>query len=120
MNKDILQMVKKVSGINLIVGIVFSICVQLLMKNYGIFVLIGMFIAIINFNINGLAGEFIFKKFQSSSAFLYIFNFIFRIVLAAGIGYMVFNYNKYSVVAYLFGYTSHLVGVYIYSVAKNN
>ncbi|MBC2579853.1 ATP synthase subunit I [Clostridium sp. DJ247] len=120
MNKDVLDMIKKVSVINLIIGIIFFISTQLIMKNYGIFVLLGTLIAIINFIINGLIGEVVFQKFKNSSASLYILNFITRVIFAAGIGYVVFKYNKYSVVAYLFGYTSHLIGVYIYSVIKNN
>jgi ATP synthase protein I len=120
LNKEVLDMIKKVSIINFILGSVIAITVQVLMKNYGVFALLGTIIAIINFSINGLVGGLVFKKFKNSSASLYILSFIFRVVLAAGIGYLVFKYNNYSVVSYLFGYTSHLVGVYIYSVIKNN
>lgn len=120
MDKDILDMMKKVPVINLIIGITLSVVVQLLIKDYGVFLLIGVFVAIINFIINTLLGEVLFKKFRNSVASLYILSFILRVVLAAGIGYIIFKYDKYSVFAYLFGYTSNLFGVYIYSIIKNN
>ncbi|WP_411682537.1 ATP synthase subunit I [Clostridium thailandense] len=119
MDKSILDMIKKVPIINLLIGIVLSILVQFLIKDYGIFVFIGIVVAIINFCINILLGQLLFKKFRNSVASLYILNFILRIVIAAAIGYIIFKYNKYNVAAYLFGYTSHLFGVYIYSVIEN-
>ncbi|MCH3965293.1 MAG: ATP synthase subunit I [Clostridium sp.] len=120
MNKDILNMVKKVSIINLMIGIVAAFIIQILFKNFGLFVMIGMITAVFNFFINSQAGELIFKRFRNSSVSLYIISFFIRIGIAAGIGYAVFMYNKYDAVAYLFGYTSHLMGIYVYSVIKNN
>ena len=120
MDKHILDMVKKVSAVNLAFAVVVASIVQLSFKNYGLFILIGMFIAIFNFILNSLIGGMIFKKLPNSSGSLYIICFIVRIVVAAGIGYAIFIYNKNNVIAYLFGYTSHLLGVYIYSVIENN
>lgn len=119
MDKDILDMMKKVSIINLLFGIVLGILAQVLFKAYGLFVMLGMIIGIFNFLINGTLGALAFEKFKNSSASLYMISFIIRIVIAAGIGYYVFRYNKYYTVAYLFGYTAHLMGVYIYSVINN-
>ncbi|NMM61548.1 ATP synthase subunit I [Clostridium sp. P21] len=120
MDKEIIDMIKKVSIINFILGSIIAIAIQMLMKNYGVFAFVGTIIAIINFNVNGIIGGLIFGKLKNSSTSLYILSFIFRVVLAVGIGYVIFKYNNYNVVPYLFGYTSHLVGVYIYSVIKNN
>lgn len=120
MNEEILDMIKKVSIVNFILGSIIAIGVQILIKNYGVIIFLGTIIAIINFSVNGIVGGLIFEKFKNSSTSLYILSFIFRVVLAVGIGYAVFKYNNYSVVPYLFGYTAHLVGVYIYSVIKSN
>ena len=120
LNEEILDMIKKVSIINFVLGSIIAIGVQIIAKNYGAIILLGTIIAIINFSVNGVIGGLIFEKFKNSSTSLYIISFIFRVVLAVGIGYAVFKHNNYSVVPYLFGYTSHLVGVYIYSVIKSN
>ncbi|MBP2032386.1 ATP synthase protein I [Clostridium algifaecis] len=119
MNRDIVYMMKKVSIINLFFGIILGIIVQILFKNYGLFIMLGMIIAVLNFFINGTLGGLAFEKFKNSSASLYMISFILRIVIAAGIGYYIFKCNKYYTIAYLFGYTSHLMGIYIYSVIKN-
>lgn len=119
MDKDILNMIKKVFRVNLVCGIILSVIVQILFKNYGIFVMLGMIVAMFNFFINSVVGNLIFKKLKNSSLSLYMINFVFRIIIAVVIGYAVFNYNKYGIVAYLFGYTSHLLGVYTYSVITN-
>lgn len=118
MNKDILTMVKNVSIINIIIGFVLTGLIQLIFRKYGLFVLVGMLIAILNFFINCVLSDLVTTKFQQASAFFYILNFILRVVLAAGIGYVIFEYNKYDVIAYLFGYTSHIVGLYIYTSFK--
>ncbi|WP_416175780.1 ATP synthase subunit I [Clostridium sp.] len=120
MNKDIVNMVKKVSAINLLIGISFALAVQTLFDMYGLFVIIGMVVGIFNFFINSVVGGLIFDKLKDSSAALYMISFILRIVIAAVIGYIIFTHNKYGTVAYLFGYTSHLLGIYIYSAISNN
>ncbi|WP_446898304.1 ATP synthase subunit I [Clostridium sp. LBM24168] len=120
MDKDILDMIKKVSIIDSVIGIIAAFVIQILFKNYGLFVMLGMCIALFNFFINSAVGGLIFKNLKNSSVSLYIISFFIRIAIAAGIGYAVFTYDKYSTVAYLFGYTSHLMGIYIYSVIKNN
>lgn len=120
MDKDILNMIKKVSIINSIIGITAAFVIQTLFKSYGLFVIVGMIVGIFNFFINSAAGVLIFKKLKNSSVSLYLISFFIRIAIGAGIGYAVFMYNKYDTVAYLFGYTSHLMGIYIYSVIKNN
>ncbi|CAB1253993.1 ATP synthase subunit I [Clostridium sp. MT-14] len=120
MDKHILSMVKKVSIINLIFIVAMACLIQLIFKNYGLFTLIGMLVAIFNFFINAVVGGFVFQKLPNSSSSLYIIGFIMRIVIAAGIGYVIFSYNKNNTIAYLFGYTSHLLGVYIYSVIESN
>ncbi|OBR91818.1 hypothetical protein CLRAG_27970 [Clostridium ragsdalei P11] len=120
MNKHILDMVKKVSVINLLFGMILACLVQLFFKSYGLFILLGVSIAIFNFFINTIVGAIISERFRNSSASLYIISFIIRVVMAAGIGYWVFICSKYNVVAYLIGYTSHLLGIYIYSLIENN
>ncbi|AYD39197.1 ATP synthase subunit I [Clostridium fermenticellae] len=120
MNKDILSMVKGVATINIIIGIILTVIVQIIFKRYGLFVLVGMIIAILNFFINCVLSDFVTTKLQHISAIFYTANFILRVVLAAGIGYLIFEYNKYNLAAYLFGYTSHIVGLYIYTSFKNS
>ncbi|MEY7999312.1 ATP synthase subunit I [Clostridium sp. Mt-5] len=120
MDKHILDMVKKVSVINLVFGITIACLVQLIFKSYGLFILIGMLIAIFNFFVNSIVGGLVFQKLPNSSGSLYIISFIIRIVIAAGIGYVIFIHNKNNTIPYLFGYTAHLLGVYIYSVIESN
>lgn len=120
MNIRVLDMVKKVSIINLLFGMILSCLAQLIFRSYGLFILLGVLIAIFNFFINSVVGTLISEKFKNSSASLYIISFIIRVVTAAGIGYWVFVCSKYNVIAYLIGYTSHLLGIYIYSLIENN
>ncbi|MBV4416264.1 MAG: ATP synthase subunit I [Clostridium tyrobutyricum] len=120
MDKDIIYMIKKVSIINIIFGIILSIIGQLIFKSYGLFIMVGVLIAVLNFFINSALGGLAFEKFKNSSASLYIIGFIIRIIIAAVVGYLIFNYDKYSTIAYLVGYTSNLLGIYIYSVIRNN
>lgn len=123
MDKNILDMTKMVFLINAMIGVLLAGLSQLLLKSYGLFILLGMSVAIFNFFVNSILGEAMLHKFKNSSAFLYLIGFIIRIMIATGIGYIIFRYNKYNVIAYLFGYTSNLLGIYIYSAfesGKNN
>lgn len=114
MDKDVLTMVKKVSIVNLIIGLILTVLIQLIFRKYGLSVLVGMLTAILNFFINCVLSDLVTTKFRHASISFNILSFILRVVLAAGIGYVIFEYNKYGAIAYLFGYTSHLVGIYIY------
>ncbi|WP_333887327.1 ATP synthase subunit I [Clostridium sp.] len=123
MDKNILRMTKMVFLINALIGVLLAGLSQLFLKNYGLFILLGMCIAMFNFFLNSILGAVMLYKFKNSSSLLYLISFIIRIVIAAGIGYITFRYNKYDVIAYLFGYTSNLLGIYIYSAfesGKNN
>lgn len=120
MDKNILGMTRMVFLINVIIGILLAGLSQLFFKRYGLFILLGMSIAMFNFFVNNILGSLMLYKFKNSSAFLYLIGFIIRIMIATGIGYITFRYNKYNAIVYLFGYTCNLLGVYIYSAFENN
>lgn len=119
MDKNVLYMAKMILLVDIVLGVLLAGLSQLFFKGYGLFILLGLFIAMINFSFNNVLSGIVLYKLKSSAA-LYIVNFIIRIAIAVGIGYIVFRYNKYNLIAYLIGYTSNLLGIYIYSVFENS
>lgn len=120
MDRNILGTTKMVFLINVIIGILLAGLSQLFFKRYGLFILLGMAIAMFNFFVNNILGRAMLHKFKNSSAFLYLIGFIIRIMIATGIGYITFRYDKYNAIAYLFGYTCDLLGVCMYLAFENN
>jgi ATP synthase protein I len=114
------DMIKKVIYYNIILGFICAFITYLIFKQAVLILLVGVFIGIINFILNSILTELILRNFKNGYAPIYIFSFLIRISFVAFIGFRVFTYNKYNVLAFMSGYIINLMGIYLYSLKVKN
>lgn len=119
MRNEFIVMVKKVFWINFRIGLVLLFLSFLRFREYTLALGIGMVVSFINFFINGILTTWLIPKLGVRYYFIHVLGFFFRIPIISLIGYIVFTYNKYNVIAYMLGYTLHLIGVFVYSYRSN-
>jgi ATP synthase protein I len=119
MPNDSLIMLKKTLITNLISGALIIIFSFIKLKSYSYIFAIGLLLGELNLIINIFVTNFILEKSYNYAQF-YIVSFIIRISFIAIIGFIFFTHNIYSTVAYISGYTSHFIGIFIYSHGIKN
>lgn len=118
MSKETKLMLKNIIMLDIIIGIVSSIIIFIFWNTYTLFFVLGLAIAIINFSISSIITGLLFNNIGPRNLSLYIISFLLRISIVSIIGYVVFTYNKLNVLAYMVGYTMHLLGVYVHSIKQ--
>ena len=120
MDADLRKMLKTISLIDLILGVFFTVIIGLVYISYGFIFLLGLLIALFNFVSNGYITDFVSKRNESKIATFTLFGFMVRVLLVAGLGFILFKYDKFNLVAYMGGYSFHFIGLTIYAfIAKN-
>lgn len=119
MNEDLRYMFRKVILFDTILGIIFSVIVYILFKNYVYLFLIGIIVAIVSFLINGLLTEYAFMKKKENHALVTLVGFALRVVLVCAIGMTVYKNNQFNIVAYMLGYSFHFISLTLYGIKIN-
>jgi ATP synthase protein I len=116
--KETKLMLRNIIMIDIIIGLVSSIVILIFWSSYTQFLILGLAIAIINFSISSIITDLLLNNIGPKNLSLYIISFLLRISIVSIIGYIVFTYNKFNVLAYMVGYTMHLIGVYVHSIKQ--
>lgn len=117
-DNEVQQMIKKISYLDLIVGLALGIIVYFIKSNYVSVCLLGFFIAIISFQINSFTVQYAFHKNRDNSNFLMILSYFFRMLLVSIIGIILFINNELNLIAYVVGYTAHFLPLIIYALLQ--
>lgn len=121
MNEDLQQTLKKIITFDLIITIIVLIATTFIFKSYRLIILLGLAISLINFVLNGIITEYSMNYKRDSFTFINFLGFVFRVIVVCGIALMLFQYNKFNVIAYMFGYTLQFVSLTVYGLnTKNN
>lgn len=113
---DLQNMFKKVLIFDLVIALVFAIISQWIFKSYLLMVLIGLAVAFVNLVVNGKITEYTLINKTLKYTFVAFVSFIFRITIVCGIALILFNYNKFNVIAYMLGYSLQFVSLTLYGI----
>lgn len=113
-------MIKSILLVNFCIGITAIAISFFIFRKFTLILAIGILIANISLVVNGVVTQIFIGNEKNRNTFIYILSVVLRIFLIAIVGYIVFTYNKYNLVAYLFGYSLNMVGIGAYSTKYNS
>lgn len=114
MKKELTDMLKKTGIVDGIFVLLTLFLNAFIPHMYVFMIVLGLLMAYINFLLNGVITYFLMGNKSGSHTALVILGFLLRVLIVAGIGVMVFSFNKYYVLAYLLGYSLHFISIVIY------
>lgn len=118
MNDEVKFMMKKIMMNNFIIaGIISVIVATLSTKEYALVFFSGCAVAIFNFIINSIIVNLSLSGTAKNSLLL-IGGMFFRVFFAAFIGYKAVIANPYNIIPYVFGYSSHFLGMLTYGLTN--
>ena len=97
---DIKYMIIKVIMYDCILGVIILLIASVFARLYILPLILGLIVASVNFMIGGALTRHVLLKGKSS--FLLIFFNSIKIIVICGIGIILFKYNKYNVIAYIY------------------
>jgi len=110
------QMYKEINFLNLFIALVGTIVIYFIDKKYAVFFLLGLILASITLLFNLMSVNFILCKTENKYKFITFFGFAFRVIIVCVIGLMVFNYHKFSIIAFILGYSSQFISLVLYGI----
>lgn len=120
MQKDLQEMIKRILFFDLIVALILFVITNFMFKEYKLVLILGLFIAFLNFVLNGIITEYALINKQSNFNSLMIIGFVLRVLIVCAIAIMLLKYNKFNVVAYMLGYSSHFISLTLYGIDLKN
>lgn len=115
-NDELYSILSKITSIDCIVGIFLIFGIFRIYREYALVSLLGFILAIINFHINGYAVNYAFSKKNLNSNAVITLSYCLRVAVVGIIGAVLFTYNKFNVLAYMFGYNMHFISLIIYGM----
>lgn len=106
----------KILKCDLILALLIAVCAQLAFRGFALTAVFGIFIAYFNFVLNGTVTSILFKRMTSLSILICIISYLFRIILVAVIGYIIFTNNKQEALIFVIGYVTHFASLVIISL----
>lgn len=120
-NYEFFKMIKTMAYLDLILGLALCLILRIIDKNYLAISLLGFFIAVMSFYINGFLINHAVAKMGEDSKGIIVLSYIVRIVIISAIGLLLFTYNKLNLLSYIGGYTFRIFSLIIYGlIIKNN
>ncbi|MCY6369822.1 ATP synthase subunit I [Clostridium ganghwense] len=113
-------MLRKITFIDYILGILFIFTMFRIYREYVLVSLLGFILAIINFYINSYAVNYAFTKNNLNNNAVITLSYALRVLIVGIIGAVLFTYNKFNVLAYMLGYNIHLISLIIYGLYSQN
>lgn len=118
MTKDNLTMLRKVmfyDGVILVLSIIVS---MIFFREFTAAIVIGIAVAFFNYLMNTVITGYAMKA--SKGAFWILFGAVARIAIAGAFAFILYNNNRYNVIAYITGYSLHYVAMVISATSQRN
>lgn len=120
MDNDLKLMLQKTGVLNVVVGIILSTIIMWFFNyNNAIIFIIGLIVAYGSFYLNGFTSNYFLKNNSSLYKTFVVIGFILRVLIVSVIGLIIFRHNKFSIISYMFGYSSHFISIIIYGLTNN-
>lgn len=120
MKSDLKDMFRKVVIFDTILAAILYGITNIFLKNYSLIVILGLVLAVLSFISNGIVAEYLLIHNTSKYKLIAFIGFLLRIVIIAGIGLLLFKHNKFNVIAYMLGYSSHFISLTLYGINIKN
>ncbi|MCY6485621.1 ATP synthase subunit I [Clostridium aestuarii] len=115
-NDRVCHMLEKIKFLDFIMGIILILIVYFRAKEYLLAVVLGCILAIINFHVNTYITTYALTKKSLNANMVIIFGYFLRIFIVGIIGTLIFIHNEINVIAYVIGYTTHLISIVLYGI----
>jgi ATP synthase protein I len=115
MFEDTSIMLKKTITANLYFGGFITAMIFIFFKRYAYTFAIGLLAAELNMIANTIVTKALLLYRGGRYAAFHTLSFLTRITFVAIIGFVFFAHNIYDAAIYMLGYSSHFVGIFIYS-----
>ena len=109
MNKDTLEMLKKVIIYDAVVTLISFAVSIIFFREYTAAVIIGILIATVNFLLNAVITNYSMK--MTGGAVLIVLGALVRVAVAGAFAVILYNDNMINIAAYLIGYSLHYISV---------
>lgn len=110
--KDMLKSVMKCDGI---VAVLTAVIFYFLLKNYDGIILLGLLVGVINFIMNTYFSSYVLAI--GKGQLFIILGAVIRVLVTCVIAVILYKYSRYYPIAFLGGYSLHLVAVIIYGIS---
>lgn len=116
MDTQLREMLIKIGYFDALVGFIMTMVVAFVSSKYAWVFLFGIAIAAINFSINGVLTDLFSRNNQGNLMLFTLLSLIIRVVVVGVIGLVLFTYNQFNVLFFMFGYSSHFIGLILYAL----
>ena len=110
------QMYKEINFFNFFIALIGTTAIYFLNEEYAVFFLLGLILASITLLFNLISVNFMLGKTDGKYKFVTFFGFAFRVIIVCVIGLMIFNYHKFSIIAFILGYSSQFISLVLYGI----
>lgn len=121
MDSEVKNMLKKVVLFDVIVGSMLFVIVTLIYGlNYGLMCTLGLFVALTNYNINGvIINRLLSSELSKHNVYTSLIGFL-RVFIICLIAIIIYKYNRMNVLAYVLGFCSHFISLVLYGISVRN
>jgi hypothetical protein len=116
-NNEVYKALKNVLFYDAIIGFILLIVSAFFFKNYGLYILLGLLFAAINFTINALTLQLSLIKKIIKGNFIITLSYFIKILIIAIIGAELYKQNTYYLYAYLVGLLSHFIAMLLLGIS---
>lgn len=114
MDEQVKIMIKKIIVFDVIIAIISGIISYFLFKAYDYVVIIGLLVAVLNFQLNAITTSYILVT--KGNKMLNVLGAAVRVIITFSIAIILCKNNKYNFVAFLIGYSLHYMAVIFYGI----
>lgn len=109
MNKDTLEMLRKVMIYDAVITLLSFIVSILFFKEYTAAVIIGIVVSVVNFLMNAVITNYSMKI--TGGAILLVLGALARVAIAGAFAVILYHGNMLNIAAYLIGYSLHYISI---------
>ncbi|MBN7773074.1 ATP synthase subunit I [Clostridium aminobutyricum] len=116
MNKDTKEMLKKVTGYDIVILIAAALISIMNFKEYTAIVIIAIILSLANFLLNAFLANYMLQA-KAKKAF-YVLGAAGRVMVTVAIAVLLCRNDTMSYLAFLIGYSLHYMAVILYGVTR--
>ena len=119
-NDEVKNLYKKTTFFDVLIGLALAFVSIIFFRKYTFPLLTGLIIANLSFLVNSISTNKLLSSSQGIPKLLLTLMFFSRIIFVCAIGILFFTYNKEYLIAYIVGYSAHLMAIVLYGITLNN
>ena len=120
MKSDFRKMFRKIAIYDFFISLIFTVAIYFIAKEYALFFLLGLIIALVNFYVNGITVEYSLANNNKKSTGIMVFGSFIRVFLVSVIGFIIGRHDIFIIIAYIIGYSSQFISLVYYGINKRN